>query len=359
MKFVKGAGVLAAAFALVTVCASEAAAQQPSLDVTVIGTTVTVAWSPVAGASSYDVAVSGSINTTIQWPASSTRIVVAAPAGTYVVRVRGRAGAAEGPYSEPRTVTVGPTGPCGQIGGLTATTSSTGPSVQVNWTATPGALGYRVEFSRFAGSTELTRTVSADRTSFQQYIGMLGTFYVRVVAGNGCSTSTSNEVAFRIETLAGPGPRTPDPAPGTLIPRASLGYALSIVTQVAAQFRGDLFNSCREHGGNNVFMFRVVQALRQHDSRWGMNEKRGNQGLSQDIVTYNPTNRPDNGESQVYLFDTISAHCTGRPDVWFNDVTDGTWAAGQRGEPGCATAYCARWTIDEYLRAGFPADPKE
>jgi hypothetical protein len=97
---------------------------------------------------------------------------------------------------------------------------------------------------------------------------------------------------------------------------------------------------------------RVVQRLRQIDSRWGLNDKRGNRGdMSQDIIAYNPTNRPDNGESQIYLFDIISGHCTGRADVWFQDVTGPTWAG--RGSPACGTEWCARWTIDAYLRAGL------
>jgi hypothetical protein len=39
-----------------------------------------------------------------------------------------------------------------------------------------------------------------------------------------------------------------------------------------------------------------------------------------------------------------------------NDVTDVTWE--QRGNPICGTTFCARWTIDRYLAAGFPADER-
>jgi len=40
-------------------------------------------------------------------------------------------------------------------------------------------------------------------------------------------------------------------------------------------------------------------------------------------------------------------HRTGR----LGDVTDDTW--GARGNPACGTTWCARWTIENYLRAGF------
>ena len=135
--------------------------------------------------------------------------------------------------------------------------------------------------------------------------------------------------------------------------------AQAITAEIGARYRGDLLNSCRETGGNNIFMFRLTAALRAVDTRWGMNDKRGNRGdMSQDVVSFNPTDRPDNGESQVYLFDAIGGHCGPNPQATgLGDVTDVTWA--QRGNPACGTTYCARWTIDQYLAAGFPADPRQ
>jgi hypothetical protein len=141
---------------------------------------------------------------------------------------------------------------------------------------------------------------------------------------------------------------------GLCIPISSLGYARAIVNSVGAQNPFDVHNSCREEGGNMMFVFKALARLRQIDTRWGLNLKRGNQGYSEDIITFNPTDRPDNGESQIYLFDIIGGHCGPNPIVdGLNDVTGATWSAGLANTPGCSTRFCAAWTIDAYRSAGF------
>lgn len=363
MNVTRTMSLVAAAFAVVALTASNAAAQAPTLSVSANGATVTIEWNGVAGALGYNLRVgssSGSSNIAdVTLPASITRIVVAAPAGSYFLRVRAVGAGVFGPFSNEASVTVGsappPGAPCADISAPNVKAEAKGGSVTVSWDGVSGAVGYKVEYSRYSGATELTQTTSG--TSHTQYVGMLGTFYVRVVAGNACGkTATSKEVAFKIENQnpGGSGPRTPDPAPGTLIPRSQLGYIASVVTAVANQHRGDLFASCSNH----VFMYRVVQALRQIDTRWGLNYKRGwNGDLSHDIVAYNPTNRPDEGESQVYLYDIIAGHCGPNPGPNWIDVTDPTW--GGRGNPACGSEWCARWTLQPYLKAGFPPDVRD
>jgi hypothetical protein len=127
-------------------------------------------------------------------------------------------------------------------------------------------------------------------------------------------------------------------------------YGESVVQAMANAYRGDLENSCVEHGGNNVWLYRVVNTLRQRDSRWGLNWKRGNRGdMSQDIVTYNYGSNPDEDTTDVYIVDAIGGHCGGGPDwAWF-DQTGATRNGGGIG----------RWTLQPYLRAGFPADPRQ
>jgi hypothetical protein len=127
-------------------------------------------------------------------------------------------------------------------------------------------------------------------------------------------------------------------------------YGAAVVEQLALRYNGDLQNSCTEHGGNNVFMYRVLQALRAVDSRWGLNWKRGNRGdLSQDIVTYNYGSGPDEDTTTVYIFDIIGGHCGNRAYPTWIDQTRATRDAGTIG----------RWTLQPYLRAGFPADPRQ
>ena len=77
---------------------------------------------------------------------------------------------------------------------------------------------------------------AANQTSVSQAVDLIGTFYVRVVALSACGNATSNEANFTIGTTPpgpAPGPRTPNPAPGQLISRSSLGYANGIAAQVA------------------------------------------------------------------------------------------------------------------------------
>jgi hypothetical protein len=370
MKLMRSTRLIAAAFALVAMSATHAAAQAPVLNVSANGATVTIEWTDLQsqGAVGYNLEVGGSLTASVNLPATVTRIVVAAPAGTYSLRVRGLAASgAFGPYSNVASVTVGsagpgpsPTpGPCSAPSAPSVTVNVSGLSVVVNWGAAAGATSYRVEFGFNQGGTDFVQNVGA-ATSFSQYVGMAGTFHVRVVASNACGSTSSQSHSFTLgnSTPNTPGgARTPDPAPGTLIPRATLAYLRTVVENMAVQYRGDLLNSCATH----TWVYRVVHALRQIDTRWGLNYKRGwNGDMSHDVVAYNPTAGPDEGASQIYLFDIIANHCpiSGSPGPNWQDVTDPTWAG--RGDPACAPGtWCARWTLVPYLRAGFPADPRQ
>ena len=364
MKLMRCTRLIAVAFALVSLSATHAAAQAPVLTVTANGATVTINWSNLQsqGAVGYNLQVGttagGAQIASVNLPASITNIVVAAPANTYFLRVRGLAANGFGPFSNEASVTVGsatagpsPTpGGCSAPSAPTISTSVSGLSVAVNWGASTGASGYRVEFSMTPTGTDLVQTVGANQTSYSQYVGMAGTFYVRVTAGNGCGTASSTTVPFTLDNAAptGSGARTPDPAPGQQLPVPT--YGASIVEQLAARFNGDLQNSCTEHGGNNVFMFRVLQSLRAIDSRWGLNWKRGNRGdLSQDIVTYNYGAGADEDTTNVYIFDIIGGHCGNRAYPTWIDQTRATRDAGAIG----------RWTLQPYLRAGFAADGRQ
>jgi hypothetical protein len=366
MKLMRSISLVVAAFGLVGLSAATAAAQAPAVAWQQNGGTLSINWTAVPGATQYDLTVSGAVSGAVTIPTNF--LIVNAPAGTYVIQVRGRNGGTVGPLSDPVTINVGGNSPaapggCAPLTTPAATAAVSSNVVTINWAAVPGAIGYRIQVGTTPGATQFQVDVPASQLSYGSAIPVLGTFYARVIAANACGTVlTSPETSFTVGAATpgpgtptpgpGAGPRTADPPPGQLIPRATLGYLQGVVTQVASQYRGDLLNSCTEDGGNHNYMYRVVSALRRIDSRWGMNDKRGQRNdMSHDIVTYNPTNRPDAGESQVYLFDVISGHCGGNPGPNWQDVTDVTWAA--RGNPACGTEWCARWTIDNYLRAGF------
>ena len=363
--------------ALAAALVTDAAAQtlKPSLTVSSQGRSVTIEWSSVDGALGYNLhvgtATGASDVAAVNLPDSIRRIVVAAPLGRYFLRVRGITLSIQGPYSDEVSVTVSdqvpaptpnPTpnpspGPGCQQPSAPSPSANVGgdQSVTISWNGVGGATGYRVEFGRSSGSTDLVQNVPAHQTSFKQPVGMAGTFYARVVAGNACGSTTSQTIAFTIEgstpgTPGGPtgsGPRTPNPTSGRLpVP----GYGRAVAEAMASTYRGDLQNSCAEHGGNNTWMFRVVNELRKRDSRWGLNWKRGRTGdLSQDIVTYNYGSNADEGTTDVYIIDIIGGHCGGSPDWNFQDQTEATRAGGGIG----------RWTLQPYLRAGFPGDARE
>jgi hypothetical protein len=381
MKLMRKTTLVVAAFALATLWADEAAAQAPTVTFQVSGSQVRVDWTAVPGANLYEVFVTGSL-VGGPIPVPTNFFVVTAPPGTYILQVRGRNGGTIGPLSAPVTIDVGAAPPggggCSPVSAPTVSVATSGNVVSVSWAAVAGAIGYRLQVGASPGATLYQVDLPPGQTAFSGPVPVLGTFYVRVLAANSCgSLAPSAEQSFTLGAAApGPtppgggssGPRTANPTAtnggvlcvpgrtdlGLCIPMSTLSYANSVVNQVAAQNPFDVRNSCRAEGGNMLFMFKALSRLRQIDTRWSLNMKRGNQGESEDILAFNPTDRPDNGESQIYLFDVIGGHCGPNPIVsGLADVTLGTWNAGLANTPGCSTRFCAAWTIDAYLRAGF------
>ena len=128
----------------------------------------------------------------------------------------------------------------------------------------------------------------------------------------------------------GTGTRTPDPAPGQRLPLPS--YGASVVQQVAAARPDLLRNSCQPEGGTWGFMDAVVDTLRQRDTRWGYNWKRGNVGdPSNDVIDYHFGAGRDEGSTEVYLIDIIGSHCTPGASAGWTDVTAATAAGGAIG----------------------------
>jgi hypothetical protein len=235
------------AMALLLCSSTYALAQQPTLAANVNGSLVTVQWTPIPGALAYDFEVTGSLSGGLTVAAQPTTYTLNAPPGTYTLRVRGRAGAVVGPFSNAVTITVGAAPP-------------PGPSP------------------------------------------------VPPPTGN----------------------RTPDPPPGTRLPLPA--YGPSVVAQMAAAFPGALRNSC----GNHEWLLRLVFQLRQIDTRWGFNWKRGRVGdLSEDVVNYHFGAGPDENSTDVYVVDVIGGHCGSNPVPTWIDQTEATRRAGTIG----------RWTL--------------
>ncbi|MEZ5290331.1 MAG: hypothetical protein R2745_04555 [Vicinamibacterales bacterium] len=175
----------------------------------------------------------------------------------------------------------------------------------------------------------------------------LGTWDFDVRTVFACGSESTKHITLANIGNPPPGPRAADPAPGDYL-RAPENAARAVVNAVAAR-RPDLLNaSC----GNNRFMFEVVKELRKLDTRWGLNVKRGYQGLSQDVVAWNGSALPDEGATtgptgatvNIQIFDVIGGHCGPRPGPNWEDVTGKTLANGDTR---------AVWTLTYYLDAGY------
>ncbi|WP_239492970.1 IPT/TIG domain-containing protein [Luteitalea sp. TBR-22] len=124
---------------------------------------------------------------------------------------------------------------------------------------------------------------------------------------------------------------------------------LNVVSDMARRQPFDIANSCRAFGGNEKFMEDVVAELRIRTgtNRWALNIKRGNQGLSEDIVTYyyGPEGSDMRNSTQVFIVDIIANHCnpanrSGGAPFWL-DQTQATFDGGTIG----------RWTLGEMCKS--------
>ena len=129
--------------------------------------------------------------------------------------------------------------------------------------------------------------------------------------------------------------RTPDPAPGQRLP---LPNVFSIVQQFS-----NASDSCPDGIKYipNPWQNRVMDRLRQDDTRWGYNAKptktasdNGGRAViaAGDEVAYNYSSDADEGTTQVHLVDILVSHC-GNPMVgWrvFTGEEPGRWTGAGR-----------------------------
>jgi hypothetical protein len=132
--------------------------------------------------------------------------------------------------------------------------------------------------------------------------------------------------------------RTPNPPAGQRLP-------LPDVRGIVAQASGSLSDSCPNANSKyilNPWLNRVVDRLRQIDTRWGYNAKptRGpsdNGGLpvvvAGDEVAYNYGSLTDEGSTEVHLVDLLVSHCGSAPQLgWrvFTGEEPGRWTGAGR-----------------------------
>jgi hypothetical protein len=278
----------------------------------------------------------------IPMPLASQSTLSNVPPGTYFARMHAIGPGGPSAASNEVQITVAPAA-CQAPNGPSVQTQVTGNTVNIAWSAVSGAAGYQVVASMSPGGSPVASQNVAAPTTSVSYPGIsAGTYYVRVVAVNPCGAAASSADATVVVNPPVEGARTPNPpapSPPNYLP---LPNRAAVVAEMARLYPNDLRNSCAEHGGNNIWLFRVVQRLRQEDTRWGLNWKRANVGdMSQDVVTYNFGSQADEGTRQVHVVDVIGGHCGGNPGwAWIDQTV--LWSTGAMG------------TLQPDTRAGFP-----
>ena len=332
----------------VTVTSSQLPPAPPTnMQAAVAGNTVTFSATPPAGASGLLLAagvVPGQSLAVLPVPMSGQVSVPNVPPGTYYARMHAvNAGGTSAPSNEvPVTVSAVCTPPSAPA----VTTQVAGSTVAISWTAVAGATAYRLEAAYSAGGpAALAQPLSAAQTSVA-YPGVpSGTYYVRVVALNGCGQAASADATVVVAPTGGTGNRTPNPPPPTPPNYLPLPNRSAVVDEMARLYPADFRASCVESGGNNRWLFRLVERLRREDTRWGLNWKRARVGdMSQDAITYNYGPENDEGTRFVHVVDVIGGHCGPNPAPAWIDVTV-LWSTG------------AVWTLQPYLQAGYPPVP--
>ena len=301
-----------------------------NLVASVSGLNVTLTWGASANAPTQYILQAGfapgQTAITVPLPGSQTFFNASAGAGTYFVRVV--AVNADGTSAASNEVTVVLTGGCAapsapfnlraMIRGTElylfwrrpAVGNPTGYSVQVG--SAPGQT-----FTQFGtGGTTLNATAPA------------GTFFARVIATSACGNSAaSNEV-----TLAFPSNsvRVADPDPGT-----TLGFpdVQGLIARINNEAPGLLVSQSCPTGlkyNNNPWQDRIIDRLRQYDTRFGYNGKptrtaADNGGVpvtaAGDEFTYFAGAGVGQGSRTVYAVDMLFNHCGPTPELTFRNFT--------------------------------------
>lgn len=279
------------------------------------------------------------------FPASTTSLQVPVGAGTYYLRVLGVNQGGVGAASDEATLNMPAGGGCTAPPTRSINQTIFGHRVRLSWAPVPGALGYVLNVT---GTHALSAFVPPHTPFLQENAAPLGVYQASLTTVFACGqSSVGPQTTITVDGAPPPGPRAPNPPPGQLIPDHTIGWGAGVIEHLARERPDLLHASCREHGGNNRFMFEAVRRLRARDNRFGLNWKRGNRGdLSQDIVTYNASSGVDEGarSPNIYIFDIIGGHCGSNPSAaWINQ----TRATAEAGTIGI-------WTLLPYLDAGYP-----
>ncbi len=155
-----------------------------------------------------------------------------------------------------------------------------------------------------------------------------GNYVARVVATSPCGNSAaSNEVALPFPSNS---VRVADPDPGTIL---GLPEIQALIGRINNENPGLLISSSCPNGRkyeNNPWQDRIVDRLRQYDTRFGYNGKptrtaADNGGFpviaAGDEITYFSGSGTAEGSRQVYAIDILFGHCGPTPELTYRDFT--------------------------------------
>jgi hypothetical protein len=261
---------------------------------------------------------------TVPLSGNQTTFSASAGAGTYYVRVV--AVNADGSSAPSNEVTVVLSSGCAAPSApLNLRAIILGGEAFIFWrqplVGTPG--GYTLQAGGVPGQTFAQYPTGG--TTLNATVGS-GTYFIRVVANSACGNSAaSNElqISFPSNTV-----RVADPDPGTLLGMPDVG---ALVNRIHNENAGLLSQQCpngRKYE-NNPWQDRIVDRLRQYDTRFAYNAKptrtaADNNGFpviaAGDEITFFAGAGTAQGSPNVYAFDILSDHCGVRPsqDVFRN-----------------------------------------
>lgn len=195
-------------------CAGAASAQTPDpFSAAVIGQSLTLTWAPVPGATGYTIEAMPVGGAQFSAPVGNvtTFTLPGVPVGAYLARVRGTAGAVQGPPSQVVTVVVTGAPPAPPLAPVNLAAAVNGQNVLLSWNlpSTAGVSALGVQAGTTPGSADLgTFPIRISTSSYLPNVP-IGTFYVRIFSfGAGGQSAASNEL-----TLVTPGCSAPAAIP--------------------------------------------------------------------------------------------------------------------------------------------------
>jgi hypothetical protein len=213
-------------------------------------------------------------------------------------------------------------------GPSTPAVPSTPRVVTVEVTAGAGSLSGRGQTQQMIARVTLSNGFTEDRTASAQW--QSNNTGVAAVSASGLVTAGNEGDATITATTDGESGglgvrvryavRTPDPAPGQRLPAPNES---GFVAQIMRERPDLLARSCQDAGGTWELMDLIVDRLREKDTRWGYNGRRGDPNfVARDEVAYHWGAGPDLLSRDSYSFDVIAGHCGPTPSATWFDVTD-------------------------------------